>query len=161
MIIASYPMSKEHIPFRLIKRITPFIFFLFTLYNWDVAPPDIIIIQSQEGETYYGMVYCDLQVTDNKSVNRVEVFLNGESVHLFTRGHYTVDILTSTELRTFKGHANCIFSVTFSPDGSLLIHTSSIEPCMPTSRSPARSDGFRSSRLNCWYNFSHNQRWTV
>ncbi len=53
-------------------------------YLFDIAPPEIEIIEPQEGITYYGIVPCSLKVTDNKKVEKVEVFFDGESKHIFT-----------------------------------------------------------------------------
>ncbi len=85
---------------------------LLTLFNCeeliDFAPPEIEIIEPKGGISYSGTVPCQLDVTDDYKVDRVEVFIDGESVHEFTEGPYTTNLSvsqTGTGYKTFKAVA--------------------------------------------------------
>ena len=70
---------------------------------FDIEPPKIEIIEPQEGISYSGTVPVELQVTDNRKVKKVEVFLDDISVHEFTREPYNTEIdLGDISAGTFK-----------------------------------------------------------
>ncbi|MFB0517222.1 MAG: Ser-Thr-rich GPI-anchored membrane family protein, partial [Candidatus Neomarinimicrobiota bacterium] len=81
---------RVSIPYKL-TRIASFVLLVLSI-SCDISPPDIVILQPQAGKSYYGTLPCDLRVTDNKGVNKVEVFLDGRSVYLFTSAPYKADI---------------------------------------------------------------------
>ena len=61
-------------------------------YLFDIAPPEIEIIEPQEGVSYFGILPVDLDVTDNNKVDRVEIFLGDESVYVFTNEPFTENL---------------------------------------------------------------------
>ncbi len=69
---------------------------ILTLFNceaiFDIYPPKIEIIEPQEGVSYFGTLPVELQVTDNRKVEKVELFLDDASVHEFSREPYKTEI---------------------------------------------------------------------
>jgi len=65
---------------------------LFHCDLFDITPPEIEIISPVEGESYFGAIPCEVKATDNRKVAKVEVFIDGASVHEFTKEPYETDI---------------------------------------------------------------------
>ncbi len=59
---------------------------------FDIFPPEIEIITPKEGTSYFATLPIELKATDNRRVDKVEVFVNGTSVHEFTKSPYKTDI---------------------------------------------------------------------
>lgn len=75
-------------------------FALLTMFNCeyliDFDPPEIEIISPNEGDSFLESLPCELEVTDNYGVEKIEVFVEDESVHLFTEEPYSVNISISS-----------------------------------------------------------------
>ncbi len=59
---------------------------------FDIIPPEVSIVSPTVGQAHFGTFPLEIIATDNRSVDRVEVFLNGNPVHEFTKSPYKVDI---------------------------------------------------------------------
>ncbi len=59
---------------------------------FDIFPPEIEIVSPKEGTSYFATLPIELKATDNRRVDKVEVFVNGTSVHVFTKSPYKTDI---------------------------------------------------------------------
>ena len=76
---------------------------------FDILPPEISIISPTSDQSYFGTFPLEVKATDNRSVDRVEVFLDGNSVHEFSKFPYKVDIdfdQISVSSATLKAVAN-------------------------------------------------------
>jgi len=79
----------------LTKGLALLLFALFALLScdfFDIFPPEIEIITPEENASYFGTLPIELKATDNRKVAKVEVFLDGESIHEFTKSPYKTDI---------------------------------------------------------------------
>lgn len=81
---------------RAAKWILPLAWLSLALFKcdaiFDIAPPEIEIIEPQEGITYFDTLNVDLKVTDNNGVDQVELFLNDSSVYIFSTIPYTLKL---------------------------------------------------------------------
>ncbi len=59
---------------------------------FDIFPPEIEIVTPEEGTSYFAALPVEVKATDNRRVDKVEVFVNGTSVHEFTKSPYKTDI---------------------------------------------------------------------
>ncbi len=92
-------MGVNHIrpafPSRAFRRL-PLLFLatlaLLSCDFFDIFPPEIEIITPKEGTSYFAALPIELNATDNRRVDKVEVFVNGTSVHEFTNSPYKTDI---------------------------------------------------------------------
>ena len=86
---------KPAFPSRTFRRF-PLLFLatlaLFRCDFFDIFPPEIEIVTPKEGTSYFATLPIELKATDNRRVDKVEVFVNGTSVHEFTKSPYTTDI---------------------------------------------------------------------
>ena len=89
-------IKRGGLPLRTPKNLLLLPLALLTLFScdaiFDIAPPEIEIITPKEYVSYFGTLPCSLRVTDNRGVEKVEVFLDGESVHEFTKEPYVMEI---------------------------------------------------------------------
>ena len=59
---------------------------------FDILPPEIEIISPVADTEYFGSVPVELNVTDNRGVDNVELFANDELIHEFSKSPYKTDI---------------------------------------------------------------------
>ncbi len=59
---------------------------------FDIIPPEVSIVSPTVGQAHFGTFPLEIIATDNRSVDRVEIFLDGNSVHEFTKSPYKADI---------------------------------------------------------------------
>lgn len=67
----------------------------------DIKAPTITIIQPTEGESYFGTLPVELEVTDNQGVEKVEVFLNNNLSYTFTDTPYVAEL----DITGFEGES--------------------------------------------------------
>ncbi len=53
---------------------------------FDIYPPEIEIIEPMEGVRYWNLLPCKLEITDNRMIDRVEIFFDDELVHTSHEG---------------------------------------------------------------------------
>ena len=58
----------------------------------DITPPDIKFISPSTDTEYFGTIPVELKATDNRDVDKVELFLDGESIYEFSKGPYKTDL---------------------------------------------------------------------
>ncbi len=78
---------------------------LFRCDLFDIFLPEIEIVSPREGTSYFGTMPIELKASDNRKVVKVEVFLDGESIHEFTKEPFTASIYVagqSAGTKTFK-----------------------------------------------------------
>ena len=51
---------------------------------FDLVPPKVQILEPEEGTAYFASFPCQVKVTDNYSVETVDIFVDDELVHTFT-----------------------------------------------------------------------------
>jgi hypothetical protein len=73
---------------------------------FDAEPPKIEIISPKEGVTYYTAIPIELKVADDRTVNRVEVFLDNQLVETFTRGPFVTKLDISAFEETNDGESS-------------------------------------------------------
>ncbi|MFB0515074.1 MAG: hypothetical protein ACETWG_00535 [Candidatus Neomarinimicrobiota bacterium] len=54
-------------------------------YLFDIEPPRIEIIKPEKWASYFGTLPIELKVTDNRQVEKVEIFFDDESAHIFAK----------------------------------------------------------------------------
>ncbi len=82
-------IKRDGLPPR--RRLTLALMALFAPLScdfFDIFPPEIEIISPEEGVSYFGTFPCEIKASDNRKVTKVEVFLDGESIHEFTKSPY-------------------------------------------------------------------------
>ncbi len=96
---------------RAAKWILPLAWFSLALPScelFDIFPPEVKIISPTNNASYVNTLPIELKATDNRNVAKVEVFLDGVSVHEFTKEPYeaSLDISgRSAGTKTFKATA--------------------------------------------------------
>ena len=73
-----------------------------------IFPPEIEIVSPIDNASYVGTLSCDIDATDNRSIAKVEVFLDNVSIHEFTKAPYKADLDISGQsagTKTFKAIA--------------------------------------------------------
>ncbi len=92
-------MGVNHIrpafPSRAFRRLPLLLLATLALFRcdfFDIFPPEIEIITPKEGTSYFATLPIELKATDNRRVDKVEVFVNGTSVYEFTKSPYKTDI---------------------------------------------------------------------
>ncbi|MCB7129755.1 MAG: hypothetical protein J3T61_09490, partial [Candidatus Brocadiales bacterium] len=77
------------------RRLTLTLMALLALLScdfFDIFPPEIEIVTPKEGTSYFATLPVEVKATDNRTVTSVEVFINDNSVHEFTKSPYKTDI---------------------------------------------------------------------
>ena len=81
---------------RTARWILPLAWVSLGLFNcdaiFDIVPPKIKIIKPEKDVSYFGTLPVVLEVTDNRGVEKVEVYLENELVHLFSQPPYSVNL---------------------------------------------------------------------
>ncbi len=75
---------------------------------FDIFPPEIEIVTPTDNASCVGTLSCDIDATDNRSVTKVELFLDNVSIYEFTKAPYKADIDISGQsagTKTFKATA--------------------------------------------------------
>ncbi len=75
---------------------------------FDIFPPEIEIVSPSDNASCVGTLSCDIDATDNRSVVKVEVFLDDVSIHEFTNAPYKASLDISGQsagTKTFKATA--------------------------------------------------------
>ena len=78
--------DHRHISRRPLSLLLFALFALLSCDFFDIFPPEIEIVSPKENVSYFGTLPIELKVYDNRKVAKVEVFLDGESIHEFTNG---------------------------------------------------------------------------
>jgi len=79
-------------PIKRLAILSPVCLLLLHCDLFDITPPEIEIISPVEGELYFGAIPLEVKATDNRSVEKVEVLIDGEAVHEFTKSPYKTNI---------------------------------------------------------------------
>ncbi|MCB7130363.1 MAG: hypothetical protein J3T61_12590, partial [Candidatus Brocadiales bacterium] len=102
-------IKRGGLPLRTSRSLLLLPLAILTLFNceylFDIEPPKIDVVKPKAGISYFNTLPCQLKVTDNYKVERVEVLIDGESVYEFTKEPYTVDLSvsrTGTGTKTLK-----------------------------------------------------------
>ncbi len=98
-------------PSRAFRRLPLLFLATLALYRcdfFDIFPPEIEIVSPREDASCVGTLSCDIDATDNRSVAKVELFLDNVSIHEFTKAPYKADLDISGQsagTKTFKAIA--------------------------------------------------------
>ncbi|MEE9162952.1 MAG: Ig-like domain-containing protein, partial [Candidatus Neomarinimicrobiota bacterium] len=120
-------------------------------YLFDIEPPKIEIVTPRIGVPYFGALPLELKVTDNYKVQKVEVFLDDESVDEFTKGPFTAQISFSTSGRktaTIKVTAHDRAGNFSETERDVVLDKETI------SRTPNTPSGSSSGTINTPYTYS-------
>ena len=82
-------------PSRASRRLTLLFLAILALLScdlFDIFPPEIEIVSPEEGTSYFATLPVEVKATDNRTVTRVEVFIDDNSVYEFTKSPYKTDI---------------------------------------------------------------------
>ena len=127
---------------------------LLVLFNcdtiFDIVPPKIKIIEPKANTDYFGTMPVELDVTDNGKIAKVEVFLDGVSVHEFTKEPYeaSLDISgRSAGTKTFKATA-------YDKAGNYSDAELQVRIVKETVSTPNAPSGSSSGNVNTSYSYS-------
>ena len=82
-------------PSRASRRLTLLFLAILALLScdlFDIFPPEIEIITPKEGTSYFATLPVEVKASDNRKITKVEVFLDGTSVHEFAKEPYKADL---------------------------------------------------------------------
>ncbi len=140
-------------PSRAFRRL-PLLFLatlaLFRCDFFDIFPPEIEIVSPSDNASCAGTLSCDIDATDNRSVAKVELFLDNVSIHEFTKAPYKASLDISGQsagTKTFKAIAYDQAGNHAEAERQVRIEKESIStPNIPT--------GPSSGNVNTTYNYS-------
>ncbi len=117
---------------------------------FDIFPPEIEIVSPIDNASCVGTLSCDIDATDNRSIAKVELFLDDVSIHEFTDAPYKADLDISgqsTGTKTFK-------AIAYDQAGNHAEDQHQVSIVKESVSTPTTPTGPSSGNVNTTYNYS-------